>query len=272
MNTLEDTHHTSFLATLLLPLYAIAANTYREALRNKVLGALVFASLFTIGSGLALSQMSLHEERRVITDFSYWSNSIISMLIAVYASVTLVSTEIKDRTVYTIITKPLSRWLFIVGKFLGVYGIVLTNILVLWVLTSGLLYAMDSPMQSAWLMGPFSIAIQCLLLVSFSLLFSTFSTPLLSGIFTGTLWIIGNLQTQLTTLLDQNYLFGSLSPTFKILQRFLPNYEALNVSLEITHASPIPSGYVFASLWYGVSYAAILVAIACLIFTRRDVE
>lgn len=126
---------------LLLPLFSIAANTFREAIRSKVLGALLFfVILATVGTAL-LGEMSLHEEVRVTADGALFMSTLFSVAIAVYSMVTLLHNEMERRTIYTILTKPIARWQFLVGKYLGVTLLLAVVLAVLWVLAMVLVIA-----------------------------------------------------------------------------------------------------------------------------------
>lgn len=251
--------------------FAIALNTYKEALRNKVLSSLIFAALFIIGASLVLGQMSLHEETRVTTDFAYFGTAFFTTLIAIYSTVTLLHTEIDRRTIYTILSKPIPRWHVIVGKYLGVLGLLATALAVLLAISTGLLLLIDGTLYPAWFVGHVTILLQLMIVVAVALFFSSFSTPLLSGLLTALVWLVGNLRSQLNAIIElmaekANPLAGALD----VLQSLLPNLEALNLATEITHRAPIPAGYLLSAFWYAATYSAIVLVFSVLIFRQRD--
>lgn len=250
---------------------AIALNTYREALRNKVLGSLIFAALVIIGASLILGQMSLHEEVRVTTDFAYFGTAFFSTLIAIYSTVTLLHTEIERRTIYTILSKPIPRWHVIFGKYIGVIALLTTTVATLLIISSTLIVVIGGRLHEAWFIGHATILFQLMLVVAIALFFSSFSTPLLAGLLTGLMWIVGNLRSQLDAiieLLKEREI--PMASALDFIQELLPNLEALNLSTEITYQSPIPAMYVLHAGWYAATYSLIVLIFSALIFRRRD--
>jgi ABC-type transport system involved in multi-copper enzyme maturation permease subunit len=252
-------------------LWAIGQNTYREAVRNKVFGSLVFAAVFIIGVSLILGQMSLHEEVRVTTDFAYFSTAFFSTLIAIYSTVTLLHNEIDDRTLYTILSKPTPRWTFLLGKYLGVVALLATIVFVLGLVSTGLVFSIGGNPNFAWYFGHVTILLQLMIVVSVALFFASFSTPLLSGLLTGLLWTAGNLRSQLEAIIGlMKEKDIPAVPLLEVVQGLLPNLESLNLSAEITHNAPVPAMYVWSSVWYAVSYSAVVLVLSAFIFGRRD--
>lgn len=250
---------------------AIALNTFKEAIRNKVFGSLIFAAIFIIGVSLVLGQMSLHEEVRVTTDFAYFATAFFSTLIAIYSTVTLLHTEIERRTIYTILSKPIPRWTFLLGKYLGVLALLAVIVSVLMAISTGLIFSIGGHPSAAWYIGHLTIFLQLMIVVAVALFFSSFSTPLLSGLLTGLVWLVGNLRSQLEAFIELLKERGNpLADAVEVLQTVLPNLEALNLAVEITHRSPIPTSYTFASVWYAVTWSTIILVLSVLIFRRRD--
>lgn len=256
---------------LFLPLYSIAVNTFREAVRSKVLGALVFfVVLATVGTAL-LGEMSLHEEVRVASDGALFMSTIFCVAIAVYSTVTLLHNEMERRTIYTILTKPIARWQFLLGKYFGVALLLTVIVFVLWVLAIVLvsLQGGEPTIQLAYAFA--TLWMQTLIVTALTLVFASFSSPLLSGMFTVCLFITGNLLTQLETAkatLTEN--LPAVGPVIDALLIVLPNFEALNLSWFVTHTETVPITYMGAAAWYTVSYVAISLVVSIAIFSRRD--
>ncbi len=259
------------MLTTIRTLGAIGLNTYREAIRNKVLGSLIFAALFIIGASLVLGQMSLHEEVRVTTDFAYFATAFFSTLVAIYSTVTLLSNEIDQRTIYTILSKPTPRWTFLLGKYLGVVVLLATIVVSLCAVSSVFVVLIGGKLSTAWFVGHLTILLQLMIVVSLALFFASFSSPLLSGLLTGLLWLAGNLRSQLEAIITLLKERGNpMASALDLIQTLLPNLEALNLSAEITHRSPIPPSYAWSSVWYATTYAAVVLVFAAIIFSRRD--
>jgi ABC-type transport system involved in multi-copper enzyme maturation permease subunit len=102
-----------------LKIAAIAINTFREAVRDKVLYSLLFFAIALIGASVVLNKLTIGQQTKIITDFGLASISIFGTMIAIFVGIGLVSKEIDRRTIFTIVSKPVSRAAFLVGKYLG---------------------------------------------------------------------------------------------------------------------------------------------------------
>lgn len=249
----------------------IAANTFREAIRSKVLRSLLFFAVLIMASALVLTQMSLHEEVRVARDLSLFASTLFAMVMAVYSSITLLHTEIERRTVYTILSKPIHRWEFVIGKFLGVLGLMALIVSLLWCISAVVVWmagaAPTAPMSWAYV----TLFFQLVIISAIALLLASFSTPLLSGMITVAIFIVGNLFSHLEQakkLLEKEGASGGL--LIDAVQLVLPNLEALNLSNEVTHDIFIPIDYLVSALWYTGSYSALVLLLGIAIFSRRD--
>ena len=100
-------------------IWAIALNTFKEAVRNRILYILfIFALLILAGSGV-ISDLTIAEKERIIRDLGLASISFFGLLIAVFVGIGLIYNEMDKKTIYTIISKPIHRYQFILGKFVG---------------------------------------------------------------------------------------------------------------------------------------------------------
>jgi ABC-type transport system involved in multi-copper enzyme maturation permease subunit len=250
-------------------LLAIATNTFREAVRNKIFGALLFFAVGVMAFSLVLGAMSVHNEIRVTIDVSLFASTLFSMVITVYVSINLLQTEIERRTIYTILSKPVPRWIFLLGKYAGILALMIVIVGLLWGVGAGLL-----AIQGGGPIGPLAygfalIFLQLLVVASFALLFASFSTPLLSGMLTAGIFVLGHLHDQFETV--RNFFESRLAHRLIDWMAFLlPDFASMNLSVEIIRRIPIPMTYLASATWYAVSYAAVVLFAAMLIFSRRD--
>lgn len=110
---------------------AIAFNTFKEAVRNRVLYVILFFSLLMIGASGAISQLSITEHGRIIKNLGFASINLFGVAIAIFVGVSLVYNELEKRTIYTIVSKPISRWQFLLGKYFGLLLTVYVNLFVM---------------------------------------------------------------------------------------------------------------------------------------------
>src|SRR5512143_1445034 len=176
-------------------IFSIAANTFRESIRNKILYAILAFALFVIGMTFFLADLSVGDLARIIADVGLASIHIFGVTLAVFIGITLVSQEVERKTVYLILSKPVPRWEFIVGKALGLsLTLALTTLLmgsVLFLVHFGYRYG-GGPQPGIFVVSA-GIYMELILLICLASLFSTFTTPVLSAIFTLSLFIIGHV-------------------------------------------------------------------------------
>jgi Cu-processing system permease protein len=247
----------------------IALNTFKENLRDKILFNLVIFGLLLIGSSILLSTLTIGEQAKIIKDIGLASISLFGTLIAIFVGIGLVSKEIERRTIYTIIAKPLPRYKFLLGKY---FGLVLTlfvntSIMVVGFFLILLLGQMvpDSGLMEAILL----IFVELLVLTAVAVMFSTFTTPTLSATFTLAVFVIGHLTDNLKALAGK--LPDGLAKTcLNFLYYALPNLSNLNLKGQAVHGIPIEPSYLLGAMAYGLTYAAGILVLACVIFQRRD--
>jgi ABC-type transport system involved in multi-copper enzyme maturation permease subunit len=253
-------------------LLAITINTFREAIRNKVLGSLLFFAVLIIFTSLLLGQMSLHEEERVTKDVTLFASTIFAAIITIYSSVTLLHTEIERRTIYTILSKPIHRWQFLLGKYLGVMLLMAVIVTALAGISTALL-AVQGFAPTTTLGWAFSTTyLQMMIVGSMALFFASFSSPLLSGFITAAIFVAGNLISQLEAmrqLLEERGI-ESMSWLLDVVAIVVPSLEKLNLSYEVTQGIAVEATYLLPATWYATSYSAIVLALAMIIFARRD--
>jgi len=254
--------------------WVVALNTFREAVRDRVLYNLVFFALAMIAASILVGQVSIGIEEMVIVSLGLSAISVIGLLIAVFIGVGLVSKEMDKRTLYALLAKPVRRWEFLVGKF---GGLVLTLTVNTAAMAIGLFLALKLVKTSGEaLEGPVLVAVYFILLklalvVALALLFSCFTTPLLSILYTVGLYIAGLFVTEMRTL-QSDRMSQALRVAFRWLSYLLPNFENFDVMGAAAHGRAIPGMLIAQNTAYAVLYCAIVLTAAAAIFTRRNLK
>jgi ABC-type transport system involved in multi-copper enzyme maturation permease subunit len=247
---------------------AIAANTFREAIRDRVLYLLLAFALLMIGSSILLSLLTVGSREKIIIDLGLTAISLFGVLTSIFLGVGLVFKEIDRRTIFTIVTKPVQRAQFILGKYLGLCLTIGVN---LAVMTAGfyLLLAWEGFAHARLLAAIVLTLFELLVVTALAILFSSFSTPILSALFTLSCFLVGRLSWSLR-LLEERIASGLGKAVCEALYWALPNLDRFNLRTEVVHNLPFDPAEVLFAMAYGVGYAALLVAAACLAFERRD--
>lgn len=248
---------------------AIVINTFREAVRNKIFGALLLFAVAIMLFSLVLGAMSLHNEVRVATDTTLFASTLFSMVLTVYVSINLIYTEIERRTIYTILSKPVRRWQFLVGKMLGILLLMAAIVTVLCLISGGLRVTQGGTFPLALVWSYVLIFFQLVIVAAISLLLATFSTPLLSGLLSAGVFLLGHLHGQFEQV--REFFDSPVSHRLiDVLEVILPDLASMNLSAEIVRQMTVPASYLASAAWYTLSYTAVVLAGAILIFNRRD--
>jgi ABC-type transport system involved in multi-copper enzyme maturation permease subunit len=252
-----------------MKIWAIAGITFKEAKRDRILYLLFFFAAVAIVASRILAILTVGDRAKIIKDVGLGSISIFGILMAVLIGTSLVYKEIDKKTIFTLLSKPLHRAQFILGKFLGL-------VLTLFVMTAfmsliflAIVYLNTSKVEWRMLVAVAYIFLELVLITSVAIFFSSFSTPILSSIFSLAFYLIGHLSWGLE-LLIQKMIAGAGRTALRLLYMVLPDLENFNFKTEVVHNLPIPSGIYLTSLLYGLCYTAFILALAVLIFRRRD--
>jgi Cu-processing system permease protein len=247
----------------------LAVNTVREAVRNKVLYVLLFFALVLIGTGVLLSTLSYVERERILQDVGLGSLRLFGAAIAIFVGVGLIHKEVDRRTIFTILSKPVSRTEFLLGKFAG---LVVTIWLQVAVMAAGFVavsWLAGAPVTAGHGKAILLAAGELAVLVAVATLFSSFTTPMLASLFGAGFYLVGHLTRDLRELGAQS---GSVDVArmTALLHRVLPDLESFNVTIEAVHGLPVAAAAVWQPLLYGACYCAALLLLAAVVFERRD--
>jgi ABC-type transport system involved in multi-copper enzyme maturation permease subunit len=257
---------------------AIAKNTFRETVRDKILYNLILFALVMILSSIVLGYLTLGNEEKIILDLGLSAISIFGMLISIFIGIGLVHKELEKRTVYALLAKPVRRHELILGKYLGLLFTLLVNVSVMTVgLELALLYTHRIGMGGYLRVLPavFLVFMSLALTTALALLFSTFSTPALSALFTFFLWVIGHFGKDLQEFgaLTKSASASWLCRIFYYLLPNLHNFDFIDSRSMIGGAEGIRSidaPAVAGSAVYAVLYCAAILSLSTIIFMRRD--
>lgn len=256
---------------------AIARSTFRQLVRDRLLYGILFFAVAMLFFGLVLGELSLHEERRVVLDVGLAGISLFTTIAATIAGVNLLYKEMDRKTLFTVLSKPIARWQFVAGKYLGLVVTILLALALMGVVL--LLILLGKGMSVPAPFAPFLalVAVEAVVVTSVAVFFSSFATPFMSGIFTFGLFLIGRNGDVLAELAERSAgkaagtLFGGLLDLVPNLYLFYPSGRMFEEGYRSIHTDFVPLDYVAWAALYGVAYAACLLLLAMAIFRRRDV-
>ena len=252
------------------PLLGIAFNTFRENLRDKVLYNLVLFALLMTGSSILLSRLSLGEIERLILDLGLASINLFGVFIAIFIGIGLVNKDIANKTGYTLLSKPIQRWQFLLGKCLGLCLTLLVNTIVMVAGFLFVLHWMVVPVTMVLWQALAFIYLELMILMAVALLSSTFTGPALSAIVTLAIYVIGHVSGDLKALGAK--LDGASRAVIDALYYAMPNLERFNLKGQVIYNTPPDPQDVALIAVYGLLYTAMMLMMASALFHRRDFQ
>ena len=255
-------------------IWIVATNTFREAVRDRVLYNLVVFALLMMGAAIVVGQISIGIEQTVIVSLGLAAISLIGLFIAVFIGVGLVSKEMDKRTLYALLAKPVKRWEFLLGKYAGLVMTLAVNTGAMAVGLYAALWSVKQPLvgSDAYVfVAVYLILLKLALIVAVAMLFSCFTTPFLAILFTAGVYVAGVFAYDLRTIQALN-----LSPaTVKMVRGIsylLPNFQNFNVTGAVAHARGVPGALVLHVTFYTLVYCALVLTGASAVFSRRNLK
>jgi ABC-type transport system involved in multi-copper enzyme maturation permease subunit len=247
--------------------YAIGLNTLREAVRSKVLYAIMFFALLLVVSSVAFAELALYEQDRVIKDFGLFALTAFSVAITIVTGVSLLYKEIDRKTIYTIVTKPVRRWQFLVGKFGGIVATVGLELALMGAVLRGVLWWRGVEVGWELWAAVWMVWVEVGIVAALATLLSAFSTPFLSGLVTVMLVTVGHLYDQVERLVDGGGLMGA---AMRVGVPILPDLTLFNLTREVTYGLQVGWERLGYAAAYGVLYMVVVLVVGGVVIERRD--
>ena len=283
-------------------IFQIAKNTFREAIRDKILYVIAFFALVMMFGSLMFGWISITDQLQVVQDFSLSVLSVFGALMAVFVGTGLIYKEVDKRTIYTILSKPVKRWQFLVGKYIGLLSVLFLALA--GMLVASLLFivyaaytAQHSPIADwtarvnwSWFaLAVLMLFFELMVVVSLAMLFGSISSPILSAIFTFSAYVVGQISYTI------NYMFTSFTPvqesvsartgehltdfassTYFLLKPFsifiyyvLPDLQHFQIRNQVVLGPAPTAEQIFVGMAYGVGYSAAVIFLTILLFDRK---
>ena len=257
-------------------IWSIAATTVGEAVRRKVLLIILLVGVLLLTIAPALGQLSARSETTVLRGFMLGMVQLTSAVIALVLTVYLIPNEIERRTIYTILSKPVQRWQFLLGKY---FGAVLALALMMSLMTAIMIFVNyirpERELALELAKAPALFFIQMCLLSAVAMFFSTFVAPLVNFFLAGGIYMVGSVLNPLVDTLASNKEAGGFGQVgVKILSFVIPNFASYNVQNPLINPQQViqsETEYYMNAAMYGFFYIGVLLVAGILVFDRREV-
>lgn len=260
----------------MIQILAIARNTFREAIRDRILYGFLFFATCLILFSLVLGQLSFGEEVRATVDVGLSGISFFSVLMSIFLGITLLHKEIEKRTLYTVLARPITRAAYLVGKFLGLLATLAVQISLMFVVWLVVVSLQGGAPSAGMFAAVALIFFETLLVIAMALFFTSFSSPFLSGLFCLGIFAAGRNADLIGKLAERKSMawsapilevVGSLFPNFYL---FFPSGKMVEGSWASVHGQFVASGYMLSAAGYSIAYASAFLIFSILLLNRRD--
>ena len=251
--------------------FQVALHTLLETMRDRVFGVSILFAVLLLGAALLLSPLAAGEQDKIVMDLGLAGISLIGLFLALFIGASLVFREVERRSIYTILSKPLARDEYILGKYAGSVLTVLLNVLFMSVLYVLLVSLYLKTFHFGLLAALYLIALELTVIAAFSLLFSVVSSPFLGAFFTLAIYVAGHLARDILH-------FAEMMPAgigreiLKGVTYLLPNLEYFNVKGMAVYGKPIGMDLLLFATGYGALYVCAALLLATLVFRRKDLQ
>lgn len=247
----------------------IALNTFMETIRNKVLYNILLFAVIIIVLSISFGEWSVFARVQVMQDFGLATMSISGLLLAVFIGVGMLGREISSKTVYTLAAKPIGRTAIIIGKYSGLLLTLFINFGLMSLFFLAALLIIGGTIHPELLLAVLLTWIEMALIVSVSLLFSTFTTSTLSAIFTIGFYMIGHFNDFIDiAAIDKTK--PVLAIFLRVIYYIIPNLEHFNIRSPVVYGLPISAEHIVLTVIYGILYIWLYLTVSSVIFHRRD--
>jgi ABC-type transport system involved in multi-copper enzyme maturation permease subunit len=261
---------------------SVAIAVFKESVRDRLFYNLVFFAVVLIAASILIGQLTAGQDVKIIKDLGLAATSLFGLFIAIFVGTSLISKEVDRRSVYPLLAKPVRRAEFIAGKYVGLLLTLLVNVAVMTFALYTVLFLMargvpanvqqvwDAPAMDPQLLKAIAlIYVDLALITAVALFFSSYSSPMLSAIFTLGVYVAGQFNSDLRHF-DQIVSSPAAAGIGKICYYILPDFSRFDVKLAVVHGVPVSAAYLGSSMLYAVTYIAALLCGAIVIFGRRD--
>jgi ABC-type transport system involved in multi-copper enzyme maturation permease subunit len=261
---------------------SVAVAVFRESVRDRIFYNLVFFAVLLVAASILIGQLTAGQDVKIIKDLGLAATSLFGLFIAIFVGISLVSKEVDRRSVYPLFAKPIRRSEFILGKYAGLLLTLAVNTIVMVVALYAVLFFLSrgvpANVQAAWdapaldpalLEAIALIYVEIALVTAVAVFFSTYSSPMLSAVFTLGIYVAGQFNTDLKRF-DEIVASPAVAAIGKACYYVLPDFARFDVKLAVVHGIPVSAAYVASSAAYAAVYIAALLFGAMLLFSRRD--
>ncbi len=250
-------------------LLSVAVYTFREAVRNKILYSILFFAVALILLALAIGPASLSQDERIIKDVGFFALSFFGVVVAIFLGVTMLYQELDRKTIYTVLSKPVSRHSYFVGKYLGMAITLAAQVGIMAGALTAVVLLRGDDTGATYFYAILLAWVESLVIAGIALFFSSFSTPYVSGFLAFGVFLVGRLLPELEAFLPTVDV-PIATALGGVVIAIAPDLQLFTLSTQIDYDIPVSGLYVAHAASYGLCYAGLFLLAGAAIFHRRD--
>ncbi|REJ52643.1 MAG: ABC transporter permease [Microcystis aeruginosa DA14] len=254
----------------ILRIWAIAANSFREVIRDRILYFIGFFALLMAFAWRLLPEIAVGTHQKIFLDLGLAAIGLLGVIVAVFVGTGLINQEIDKKTILVLIPKPLSRAEFILGKHLGLSGVLAVMLGVMLVIYLLMLLGMKVSFQALPLIvSVFYLGLELILIAAVAIAFGVFTSSILATLMTFGVYLMGHISKDLIQLgiISKN---PNILAITKNIYLILPDLERLNFRNEAVYGLLPSADVLIANALYSLVYTGLLLGISILLFSRRQ--
>jgi len=261
--------------------YLIALNSFREAARDKIPYVVLLSAIALAAFCVLLGEWSVFDREFVVKSNTIPVISISGIFIALFAGVGQVQKEIQKKTIHTLLAKPVSREAFLLGKYIGLLVLIALHVILISLTLFFILWAIDGSISVPVIQACYLVFWELAMVLAFAILFSTYSSALISSIFSVGIYLIGHLGNEILKEVsfayriseEGSFLHSNGELVYNIakgIHYIFPNLFRFNASMQAAHSITLDASYIIWNSFYALGYSSIILCLAALLFRRKD--
>lgn len=249
----------------------IAKYSFKEIMKSRIIYGTGVLGIALVIVTFVATEFTYGTPQKVSLDFGLGMLSLSSLGIALFIGATLLPKEIDTRTIYMVVSRPVPRWSFILGKLLGLFGVLVLNIFILSLITIGCTTLLGGGIDQVVLLAIGFNLIESLLLMMVVVFFSLFSNTILSTLISFVILMLGHAiqETQFITFVQNRPILGKVLGFYHLV---LPGFYKLNLKDFVIYKQSIDSSYLINAFMYGTSYSLFLLFLILYIFQKKNLD
>ncbi|MCL2283974.1 MAG: ABC transporter permease subunit [Fibromonadales bacterium] len=261
--------------------YLIAVNSFREAVRDKIPYVVLFSAIALAAFTVLLGEWSVFDREFVVKSNTISLISLSGFFIAIFAGVGQVQKEIQKKTIHTLLAKPVSRSAFLLGKYFGLLSLIAFHVILLSLTLFFVLWTIDAKITIPVVQACYLVFCELAIVLAFAVLFSTYSSALISSLFSIGIFLIGHLGNQILKEVyfayriseEGSFLWSNGEFIYNIakgIHYIFPNLYKFNASGHAAHSIVLEQSYLIWQSVYAIGYSGAVLCLAAALFRKKD--